>query len=192
MAHTILNDFSEHEVGQISKLHKSALYWTLNSQIGIKHLSRIYKFTSEHDESLVLASFQNDKCIASLSLTWNYPDLKKDLQKKCWSTFLRYFLMKPGSFAREVIAFKGMNSRTPKVNNSAYLLTCFIDKDFRNRGLARSLIRQALNEVPKGTEWLIVDVDVEAVGAIDFYQRCGFKMWSEGTESSILMLEMEK
>jgi ribosomal protein S18 acetylase RimI-like enzyme len=100
--------------------------------------------------------------------------------------------MKPGSFVREIIAFKGMNSRTPKLENSAYLLTCFIDKDFRNRGLARSLIGQALKEVPEGTRWLIVDVDVEAVGAIDFYQRCGFKMWSKGAQSSILVLEMEK
>lgn len=187
-----MNDFSERQIVQISKLHKSALYWTLNSQIGIKHLNKIYRFTSEHDESLVLASFQNDKCIASLSLTWNYPNLKRFLQKKCWSTFLKYFLMKPGKFAREIIAFKGMNSRTPKMNNSAYLLTCFIDKDFRNRGLARNLIGEALKELPEGTGWLIVDVDVEAVGAIDFYHRCGFKMWSEGAESSILVLEMEK
>jgi ribosomal protein S18 acetylase RimI-like enzyme len=183
---------SDNELLEISKLHQRNLYWTLNSRMGITHLNNIYQITAEHSKSVVLGSFEKNRCIGSVSLTWNYSSLKLNIQRKSWRTFLGYFLMKPGSFVKEVIAYKKMSALAPELINSAYLLTCFVDKDFRNRGVARSLVHQSLEHLPENTKWLIVDVDFEARGGREFYERCGFKLWFKGTESSILVWELEK
>jgi ribosomal protein S18 acetylase RimI-like enzyme len=94
---------------------------------------------------------------------------------------------------KETLALKALSSHTPELADSAYLLTCFTDREYRNLGLARNLVLQALESVPNETKRLIVDVDVEANDALSFYNRLGFRLWSGGIESSsILVWELER
>jgi hypothetical protein len=182
---------SGNDIETTSNLHLEILYWTLNSQMGKSHLTKVYKTTASDISSRVVSVFVNDVCVGSGSITWNYKQLRSSILRQNVNTYVSFLLRHPLKLFSYLKSAFFVSSELELSAGDAYLLTWFVSEKYRKIGVGSEILTSLYQELPSTTKNLYVDVDFEAENALKSYYREGFQMIRKGSSSWILAREIK-
>jgi len=185
-------DFSLQLWSTIALAHIEALPWTINSIAGEKHLKQLYKLTNEcaFGETIVLTI--EDDLAAALTTSGSYKlprGLVFQLVKGLLTSFPKVLVWE---YLSLIIDMLQVNNYYRKQDlNSTRILTLFVLPKYQNRGLAKTIIKQALTSISHPNSTVVfVDVNKDSNIAIKTYSSFGFYKSHETTKSIIMKKDL--
>ena len=116
---------------------------------------------------------------------WNYEILKEEIV----NTNSSYFVAKFSSVSDEIVGFAGIK----KILDEANIMNIVTRKDYRNKGVASSLLRESIEFSKKNCSLITLEVNENNKIAIHLYEKFGFKnvgvrkKYYDGKENAIIM-----
>ncbi len=116
---------------------------------------------------------------------WNYEILKEEIV----NTNSSYFVAKSSSVSDEIVGFAGIK----RILDEANIMNIVTRKDYRNKGVASSLLRELIEFSKKNCSLITLEVNENNKIAIHLYEKFGFKnvgvrkKYYDGKENAIIM-----
>lgn len=168
------------DIPEIVTLHRSTMSYSINSRLGINHLSYIYQRTISHPGSLVKIARFNHRLVGVVSATLSVSHLKDWLKSEIsiseWMKYLKEISAHPTLWApllQSITTNGPIHWRGETVDACLTALTTA--PDARHAGIGRLLVLEVDNFMSHQNQkmyWL--DTLTTNVGARAFYTRLGF------------------
>jgi len=177
----IIKKAQNNEIISISKIHFNLFTNTLSSKLGIDFLINLYNIVFEDEKSSILVIKNSNKIIGFLSYTnnFNYTDknISKNLPILLKIKSLLILIRNPRLIKKTIIkALFDIYLKNNIKNNSIYVLTFGIKKEYQRLGLGKKLIMRLISIAKKKNVKIFLDTELSNGGAVRFYSKMGFKI----------------
>jgi len=171
--------YKDDDINKLAYFHKLYIPSGFISSLGNRFLSILYKHISESTVSFSLVAKDNEKIIGFITGTENLSKFYKDFFMKKF--FVAFFTLLPYFFNPKIIFKISETFLYPKRKNkisknmpTAELLSIVVDKEYREKGVAKKLFQELVNEYKKrGINEFKVIVGSNLLNAIKFYEKMG-------------------
>ncbi|HEY8589332.1 MAG TPA: GNAT family N-acetyltransferase [Naasia sp.] len=181
---------TEAQKDELASLHVRLLPWTINSQIGVQHMRRVYDVTGSRPDADVVAALLAGRVVGSASFARDHHALEADLTKRFRVPILRHLITHPTPRTAATIVDSLQVQRAIGRLDFPYqfLLTWFVDPTHRGLNIGRRLLAEGRAQ-PGGEEVpLVLDVNNDAESGLAAYARLGFVNLASTSRSQLLIL----
>jgi ribosomal protein S18 acetylase RimI-like enzyme len=176
----VIRSLREEQIEAIARIHLDVLPYTMNSQLGPRHLAWLYRTMAQDPASYVGVAFVDERTAGVISGSANSGALRASLLKQLSLGHLISIGLEMLLHPRRIIELRRSALIAAPVwfrseQVIAELTAIAVDSEFRGHGIGRALVEalEAFFRQAQVRQYRL-DTRLENEGAADFYRDLGF------------------
>jgi ribosomal protein S18 acetylase RimI-like enzyme len=189
----VIQSLEDKFLGEVVRIHRAVLGYTLNSQLGDEHLAFIYRHMSKNASGFVGVAFVSGQLVGLVSGTTDMDEMKaillKSLKPKQFGNIIAHLIKNPSllmEFYKSSVIGRPVHIDGELI--TAILTTIAIDPHFQGLGIGKKLVFALENFFrSQNIQNYRLDTLVSNQSARKFYKKLGFQEVQTRADSVVII-----